>query len=454
MMYHAESFAQNQYETYIIGNKGSTPILSLLEHPKVHFLYLPSHHELFPRAPFLISAPHKVLRQIVVILNALLYRIPHPPEYIVVQNPPSIPTLALVWLVSVIRGSKVIIDWHNLGFSILALRLGSQHPLVHIAEWIEWYFGRSAYAHLFVTKAMKDFLSEKWNLRGMKIVLYDRPPAHFHRSSVAETHELFCRLTSDAQRSTDQLLNLAFSGVNPPYETPVTKITSSSPSQPSIFDSDVESANTPVATLRPDRPALLLSPTSWTPDEDFNLLMDALNLYEQKAREGKGKLPAIWMVVTGKGPEKDKYMKMAHIFQSGEDRWRYVSVVSMWLEPEDYPLLLGSADLGISLHSSSSGLDLPMKVVDMFGCGLPVCALDFACLKELVKPDINGLVFQNADELADHLESLLAGFPQAPLLQDLQKSLEAEKQNGQWTSWTENWNTVMRPILTHHAPSL
>lgn len=53
---------------------------------------------------------------------------------IILQNPPSIPTLALVWLVGGIMGSKVIIDWHNLGYSILALKLGQTHLLVNIAK--------------------------------------------------------------------------------------------------------------------------------------------------------------------------------------------------------------------------------------------------------------------------------------------------------------------------------
>ena len=32
-----------------------------------------------------------------------------------------------------------------------------------------------------------------------------------------------------------------------------------------------------------------------------------------------------------------------------------IKVLTPWLEAEDYPLLLASADIGVSLHSSSSG---------------------------------------------------------------------------------------------------
>lgn len=61
--------------------------------------------------------------------------------------------------------------------------------------------------------------------------------------------------------------------------------------------------------------------------------------------------------------------------------WTKVSVDAVWLDADDYPTLLSLCHLGISLHYSSSGFDLPMKVVDMFGAGLPVLAIKYRCIE-------------------------------------------------------------------------
>ena len=115
-----------------------------------------------------------------------------------------------------------------------------------------------------------------------------------------------------------------------------------------------------------------------------------------------------------------------------------------WLEYADYPLLLGSADLGVSLHTSSSGLDLPMMVVDMFGAGLPVCAMDFSCISELVHDGENGMVFKTKEELATQLYSLLSGFPQhAESLCSLQKGVGQFQQIRWSANWTENAKSVV-----------
>ncbi|KAN0100994.1 glycosyltransferase family 33 protein [Tylopilus felleus] len=454
MMYHAESFAKLGFDTYLIGYRGSKPVPSLTSLPHVRFCYLPEPPSFLRKVPFVLAAPVKISHQVISILYTLMFATSSPPEFIMVQNPPSIPTLALVWLAGRVRSSKIIIDWHNLGYSILALKLGASHPFVKIAKWFERTFGRSAYAHLFVTRAMQDHLVTEWGLIGEKAVLHDRPPSHFHQCSPPEVHELFLRLGPSL---ISPPLKHYLPSTNTPYTTQFTTTTMSSPqaTQPSPYSL----VNMP--ELRDDRVALLVSSTSWTPDEDFTILLDALKLYEERAlrvnKENPGKLPRIWMVITGKGPLKAKYMADVNRLQEG---WSYVRCSSLWLEAEDYPLLLGSADLGICLHSSSSALDLPMKVVDMFGCGLPVCALDFTCLPELVKDGVNGLVFKNARQLADQLEMLLTSFPSAAALAKLRSSLQLASQSRashpvrhkestdwEWGTWTDNWNRVVRPLV-------
>ncbi|KAJ3863791.1 mannosyltransferase [Lentinula novae-zelandiae] len=465
MMYHAESFAENGFMVYLIGYGGSKPIPALERLPKVELRYLPEPPAILRSLPFVLLAPFKIIHQVSSILRELLISVGEPPEYILVQNPPSIPTLAVVWLIGRIRGCKVIIDWHNLGYSILELKLPKTHIYVKIAKWFEVTFGRVAYAHIFVTEAMRNFLVQEWDLIGEKVILHDRPPKHFHRCSAQEIHDLFIRL--QAPLSQYKSLQDFLPDSTPPFSTLLTDrkpLSDVSPTPTTAHVIDPISATAPTyeniqpPRLRPDRPALVVSSTSWTPDEDFGILLDALNQYEKRARElseaaDAKKLPKLLMVVTGKGPQREEYMKTINRLQAD---WHWVRCISLWLEAEDYPIFLGSADLGVSLHSSSSGRDLPMKVVDMFGCGLPVCALNFDCLPELVKDGRNGLIFNNSNELTQQFELLLASFPSSEPLNQLGLSLRQAtrtsgvnhfSQNEEWCSWDENWNIHLKPII-------
>ena len=121
-----------------------------------------------------------------------------------------------------------------------------------------------------------------------------------------------------------------------------------------------------------NRTALVISSTSWTPDEDFGMLLTSLVVLEQKlislfARSNEQSTAAytfarLLVVVTGKGPLKQTFEAKIEEFTRSGKLGRRVSVRTVWLEPQEYPLLISCADLGVCLHTSTSGLDLPMKV--------------------------------------------------------------------------------------------
>jgi beta-1,4-mannosyltransferase len=82
-----------------------------------------------------------------------------------------------------------------------------------------------------------------------------------------------------------------------------------------------------------------------------------------------------------------------------------------------------------------------MKVVDMFGCKLPVCAIGFDCLKELVEHEKNGMIFKNSRELAEQLHKLLKGFPKNT------EKLEVLRSNIRMNSWKDEWSRNALPVL-------
>eukprot|EP00775_Hariotina_reticulata_P012789 gene12789-12917_t len=172
-------------------------------------------------------------------------------------------------------------------------------------------------------------------------------------------------------------------------------------------------------------------------------------IYDKAAAttENEDIYPDVVFIITGRGPDRDKYIKRLRQLLLHK-----VAFCSLWLEPEDYPLMLGAADLGVCLHTSSSGLDLPMKVVDMYGSGLPVCAVDYECIDELVVAGKTGLLFQDAQELAQQLLQLFKHFPNSIHGKLAGMHKEVLREHSTWR-WKDNWDKVAAPVVAAEVDS-
>ena len=391
MQYHALSLAHHGCRVSLVGYVDSEVHPGIQASRLVTIVPLPS----FPKALqtsskllFLLTAPLKVLHQISSLYNALAYATPEPSKWMLVQNPPSIPVLIVCNWICFFRNTKLVVDWHNFGYSILAMRLGPNHPLVKVSEWYEGFFGRLASAHFAVTSAMCKVLERKWGIKA--VALHDRPPLHFQPFDSKRREPFLHRLPETADFASQLLVGDA---------------------------------------------RLLVSSTSWTPDEDFSLLLDALVAYAESTSTNPT-LPKILAIITGKGPQKEHYLRLiSDLTASG--KLPNVTVRTAWLSTEEYASLLASADLGISLHTSSSGVDLPMKVVDMFGAGLPVAGWSkFEAWPELVTEGLNGRGFGSAEELTRILEEVLPKDSKA-----LGKLREGVLEEGK-KRWEDEWMPV------------
>jgi len=333
------------------------------------------------------------------------------PDFICVQNPPSIPGLFITFIVAKIRGARLIIDWHNYGYSMLALKHGPKHWIVQACQRYECFLGKLADVNLCVS----DTFAKNLSVHMIKAsVLYDKPTNVFRIPSIEEKHHILMKMA-------DKYGYKQFQG---------------SSSGSSRFTRENETNKIEYVK---DRPVILVSSTSWSEDENFALLFDALKTYGSNEMSD---LPSIVCIVTGKGPLKEQFIQQV---EREREQYKNVEFCFPWLEADDYPLLLGCADIGVSLHESSSGYDLPMKVVDMFAVGVPVCSVDYVCIGELVKRDQNGVLFHDANDLSDRLQSLLHGFPDRSVkLNNLKSNLITNRSN---ENWSKEWDSVLRPLL-------
>ncbi|GAB7344547.1 hypothetical protein MBLNU457_2372t1 [Dothideomycetes sp. NU457] len=394
MQYHATSIASHGGRVELVGYVESDVLPEIQASPLINIVALnpvPERLRTSNKIPFAIIGPLKVLYQIWNLYFTLAYKA-KATKFMLVQNPPSIPTLVVGQLVCFLRHSKLIIDWHNLGHTILALKLGQKHALVKMSEAYESYIAKYAFSHFAVSKAMAMLLKRNYGIEAQP--LYDRPARQFQPLTAIQRAALLAKVPETAKHAID---------------------------------------------IQEDRWKLLVSSTSWTPDEDFSILLDALVAYSATVTL-EPSYPKLLVIITGKGPLKGYYLEKIEKLNKHK-KLLNCHIRTAWLTMEDYAGLLGSADLGVSLHMSSSGVDLPMKVVDMFGAACPVVGWDnFAAWPELVQEGVNGMGFQDANSLSTLLEKLFANG--GVLLEKLRKGALIESQR----RWEDEWPTAAKVL--------
>lgn len=354
MQYHAVSLANAGGEVDLVGLEGAPPIPAVAAHPNIRV------HRLHDRAfagrekggvsRFVLASALRAVGQALRLFWTLM-RIPKP-NVILVQNPPAVPSLSIAWLAARLRGARVVIDWHNLSHTIVAVKVGDHHRAVKSLARSERRWARRADGHLTVSKTFADWLAREYRIT--PAVVYDRPSQSFAQPSTAAATALWDKLAKEHQ-------------------------------------------------LR-SRPPLVVCPTSWTPDEDFDLLLEALERAERTLMRARSADVAradpdqadLAVILTGRGP-------LRPVFEQRASRRNFtaIAVKTLWLEPSDYPTLIGMADLGLCLHQSSSGLDLPMKLADLRGAGVPVATYDYApVLGEVMTSGHEGVTFRDPGDLA------------------------------------------------------
>src|SRR5262245_34523860 len=262
MLYHARALAANGVDVDLVGF-GGTPLpkaiaadpritIRRLNPPRLRGGFTGSRYA----AAGLLDAARLSVR-----LWRTLRRLKRP-DLVLIQNPPAFPTLFATWFSLRRRGVRFVIDWHNLGFTLLRLRLGQWHPAVRLARWYERRDARRVEGNLCVSRGLAAFLETRFGVTNAR-VLYDRPAEVFAPVDRSERERfrqaLFARLG-----------------------------------------------------LRGGGVGFIVCPTSWTEDEDFDVAIDAVMRLEERIRGWEAaasgrRFTDLVILVTGDGARRAEF---------------------------------------------------------------------------------------------------------------------------------------------------
>src|SRR5262245_31307390 len=138
MQYHARALAASGVDVDFVGFEGTPLPKALTADSRIAV------HRITPSTqrwaqdsgvPYAIVAVFDTLRTSYRLWRRL--RRLTPSALVLSANPPAFPTLAVAWATLRHKNVRFVTDWHNLGYTVLRLRLGWWHPAVRLARWYE-----------------------------------------------------------------------------------------------------------------------------------------------------------------------------------------------------------------------------------------------------------------------------------------------------------------------------
>jgi len=392
MQFHALAFAKNGWRVTLLGYSGESLLQTLETSSLVRVRHL--WNPVFSKLPYLLSGPLRLLVLSFQLKIQLLFLIWNW-DLVLTQSPPAVPTLPIAWLATRIRSllarsrKRFIVDWHNLGYARFSEKVGADSLAVRIYRRIEEQFGSWADGQLCVSRQMKGYLEKERGAQDVH-VLYDRPlQEQIDSASQLNRAQWLARFSDGSQIDANEAL-------------------------------------------------LLISSTSWSDDEDPTMLLNSARRLESYYDSIDARGIQMMIVITGKGPNRRSFEE-----QVASSAFNHIAFRTGWFTVDEYRGLLNSADVGICLHLSASGIDLPMKLADMLGAALPTLCFNYGeTLKERFVEGQHGFLFVSENDLFEQLLNLAKERASSRL-----GSMRRMESDDPIESWESGWIREALPLF-------
>ncbi len=465
IIYHTRSLIRGGCKVDLCGyessndvnsNINTNSILSELKlHKNLHIHYLPIN---FYKFPFFSTI--KNFFSLNLHLYKLLYNL-RGSDFILLQNPPSFPILSIIrfYVLFVSRSTRVIIDWNDFDYIKTNQKLNSASsskklytkPLIKFIEYYEWIFGK-AFIHLTTSITMGHFLRHHFGVSGRRIIpLNDRPIDDFQPLSIEKIDDFFNYL----KQNNDVELNSLFKNFNKKNGDKL------------ITTSLITDLNT---NLNDEI-------------ENFNVLIKGLKIYddESQLQSKLKKLPNLLIIIFYNNNNYIDYEKQINLQDfknitikflnsSLNENSKTISTKKN-LNYKKYLKILSLSDLYISFYKSFNGINIPIDLINISGCGIPIISISFLnknykkkslnylSISELIKDNINGIIikqkFNDNDndndndilnlsvDLSNNLENLLSKKSKTKFLKKLKLGSIREST----IRWDEIWLSKIGPMF-------